>query len=219
MFFNSIPIWTLFVGTIGLVLFCLEFGVRLGMKRQHRQAAKLEVSAAMVGAMMGLLAFMLAFTFNGAAGRNDTRKVLVVDEANAIGTAWLRAGFLPEPDRTSVRGLLREYVDLRVKKAASGEELTEALKRSDALQDKMWGLAQQAGRRDPGSITVGLFVQALNEFIDLHMKRLTAGIRTRVPATLWVTLYLLIIVGMTIMGAHIGQSGIRYLGTDAGPSS
>ena len=210
MSFDSVPIWAVLLATIGLVFLSLEIGVRLGKRRLLRGEGKLEVSGAMVGATMGLLAFMLAFTFNGAAGRHDARKTLVIEEANAIEMTWLRAGFLAEPYRAEMRGLLRDYVDLRVKAAGGKVELPEAILQSEALHDKMWAVALEVGQKNAGSITAGLFVQSLNQVIDLHLKRVTVGIRNRVPATIWVTLYLLIAVGMTMVGVQVAQSGARH---------
>jgi len=210
MSFDSVPIWAVFLATIGLVVLSLEIGVRLGKRRLHRGGGKLEVSGAMIGATMGLLAFMLAFTFNGAAGRHDARKALVIEESNAIEMTWLRAGFLAEPYRASIRGLLRDYVDLRVKAAGDQVELREAIHQSEALHDKMWAVALKVGQENAGSITVGLFIQSLNQVIDLHLKRVTVGIRNRVPATIWVTLYLLMAVGMAMVGAQVAQSGSRH---------
>jgi hypothetical membrane protein len=209
MSFDSVPIWAVLVLSIGLVLLSIELGIRLGKRRLPRHDGKLEVSGAMVGAAMGLLAFMLAFTFNGAAVRHDARKTLVIEEANAIGTVWLRAGFLAEPYRTEIRGLLRNYVNLRVRATGGEAELKEAIRLSEDLHARMWAVAQEVGQQNAGSITAGLFVQSLNQMIDLHLKRVTVGIRNRVPATIWVTLYLLMAVGMVMMGAQEAQSGSR----------
>src|ERR1700690_2365986 len=131
MSFDSVPIWAGLVVTGGLVYLSIGTGVRLGKRRLLQSAGKLEVSGALVGATMGLLAFMLAFTFNGAAGRHDARKSLVIEEANAIDKTWMRAGFLVEPYRAEIRGLLRDYVDERVKVAGGEADLTEGLRRSD----------------------------------------------------------------------------------------
>lgn len=210
MSFDSVPIWAVFLVTIGLVFLSLEIGFRLGKRRLLRGEGKLEVSGAMIGATMGLLAFMLAFTFNGAAGRHDTRKTLVIEEANAIEMTWLRAGFLAEPHRAEIRGLLRDYVDLRVKAAGGEMDVLEAIRRSEALHDKMWAVALEVGEKNAGSITAGLFIQSLNQVIDLHLKRVTVGTRNRVPATIWVTLYLLMAVGMVMIGAQVAQSGTRH---------
>jgi hypothetical protein len=162
MSFDSMPIWAVLVATIGLVFLSIEIGVRLGKRRVLRSEGKLEVSGALVGATMGLLAFMLAFTFNGAAGRHDARKSLVIEEANAIDKTWLRAGFLAEPNRAEVRGLLRDYVDLRVKVAGGEADLADGLRRSDALHDRMWAVALAVGQQNAGSITAGLFIQSLS---------------------------------------------------------
>jgi hypothetical protein len=210
MSFESAPVWSVFLGTIVLVLVCLQVGLRVGRRRQRNAQGKLEGSGAMVGAAMGLLAFMLAFTFNNAASRFDNRKALVIEEANAIGTTWLRAGFLDETHRAAMRGLLRDYVDLRVKVALGEVDVEGGLRQTDVMQDQMWAIAEETGRRDSGSITTGLFIQALNDVIDIHLKRLTVGIRNRVPATIWVTLYLLLFVGMIMMGIQLGLSPSRH---------
>jgi hypothetical protein len=210
MSFDSIPLWAVLLATIGLVLISLESGVRLGRRREARGKGKLEVSGAMVGATMGLLAFMLAFTFNAAAGRHEARKKLVIEEANAIETTWLRAGFLPDPSRAAMRDLLRSYVGVRVKVALGQLDLTQGLHQSDELQEKMWALAIESGRREPGSVALGLFVQSLNQVIDLHVERLTVSIRNRVPGTIWAALYILMIIGMFMIGAQIGQGDTRH---------
>lgn len=216
MSFDSVPIWAVLVATIGMVYLSIAIGVRLGRRRLLRSAGKLEVSGALVGATMGLLAFMLAFTFNGAAGRHDARKSLVIEEANAIDRTWMRAGFLGEPYRTEIRGLLRDYVDLRVKAAGDDVDLTEGLRQSDALHDKMWAVALAVGQQNGGSITTGLFVQSLNEMIDVHLKRVTVAVRNRVPVTIWVSLYLLMVVGMLMVGIQVAQSGTRNFVIEAG---
>ena len=207
---DSVPIGAVLVATVALVLFALQCGVMVGRRRIARGLPKLEVSGAMAGATMGLLAFMLAFTFNGAATRHEARKTLVMKETNAIETAWLRAGFLPEPARTAMRGLLKDYVSVRVKVALGQAELHEGLQRSEHLQDSMWSLATERGRQEPGSIVLGLLAESLNEVIDLHLERLTIAVRNRVPGTTWVTLYMLMVIGMLMTGVQIGQAGTRH---------
>ena len=209
MAIDRVPILIVFFATIAIVLIALEIGVFLGKRSARRDNAKREVSGAMVSATMGLVAFMLGFTFNGAAGRHDARKSLVVDEANAIEVAWLRAAFLAEPDRTSMRETLREYVDLRLKAAAGDVEMAQAISQSHALQEKMWALAEDAGRKNPGSIAVGLFIDAVNHTIDVHVKRVTVGLRNRVAPTIFVGLFLLMILGMGMIGAQVAHNAVR----------
>ena len=153
-----------------------------------------------------LLAFMLAFTFGLAASRFDVRRGLVIDEANAIGTTYLRAGLLPEPHRSDVRSLLREYVDVRLEAVQPGK-LSQSIGRSEELHARLWAHAVAVGEKNPGSIVVGLFIASLNEVIDLHAKRLALGVRNRIPGTIWAALYFVAIIGTSVMGYHAGLAG------------
>ena len=210
MHVDSVPLWLVLLATTGLVLGALHVGVAIGLRRTARGGPKFEVSGAIVGATMGLLAFMLAFTFNNAANRHDARKGLVIKEANAIEMTWMRAGFLPDAPRTQIREMLREYVAVRVKVAMQQMALAEGLHRSEEIQDRMWAVAEESGRRDSTSETIALFIESLNQVIDLHLERLTVAIRNRVPMPTWVTLYAVMVIGMIMMGAQIGQSGTRH---------
>jgi hypothetical protein len=161
----------------------------------------------MVASILGLLAFMLAFTFGLAASRFDARRQIVIEEANAIGTTYLRARLLPEPEQSEIARLLREYVDVRVR-AAQQAEVNEGLARSEELHDQLWSQATAAAARDPGSIMTGLFIQSLNEVIDMHAKRLGA-LRNRIPITIWITLFGLTVFGMGSTGYQAGLSATR----------
>ena len=184
---DVLPLWGLFLTVVVLVLAAIEGGYRLGSYR-HRHAGREKEApvGAMVGATLGLLAFMLAFTFGMAASRFDTRKQLVLDEANAIGTTYLRTAMLPER-RDEIRALLRSYVDARLEAIRSGR-VAEGILRSEDIQNQLWSAATAAGLQHPDSILVGLFVTSLNEVIDLHAKRVTAGLRNRIPGVIWAAL-------------------------------
>src|SRR5262245_26018191 len=106
---DALPIWVLFVATLVVALLSFEGGFRAGGRRLTEQAQEIVVRG-LVGGMLGLLALMLAFTFGAAATHFDARRQNVLNEANAIRTAYLRADLLPEPDREEIRNLLREYV-------------------------------------------------------------------------------------------------------------
>jgi hypothetical protein len=212
--FDSMPLWGVFLATIGLIVAALGLGHRIGKWEHERRGTKPEASSAMVGATMGLLAFMLAFTFNNASGRHDARKALVVEDANAIEKTWLRAAFLDEPQRTEMRRLLREYVDLHVRTAAMKVDVRLAVAKSDSLHDRMWAIAAEMAERQPGSIMGGLFVESLNEMFDVQLKRLTIGVRTRVPATIWFALYSLMAVGMLMLGIQTGLGRVRHSGSE-----
>jgi len=197
------PLWGLFVAVLGLILFSIEGGYRLGRYRRSRTENEMELPVgAMVGAVLGLLAFILAFTFGMAASRFDTRRQVVLDEANAIGTTWLRAEMMPERSE-EIRALLREYVDVRLNALVPGK-LEAGLRRSEAIQQELWAHAVVLGEHNPDSIIVGLFIQSLNEVIDLHTKRVTAGLRSRIPGAIWTALLAVIVFSLAAMGYHAG---------------
>jgi hypothetical protein len=204
---DYLPLWGLFAATVVAVLLSLEGGFRLGRWRHQRSEQEKDVSvSAMVGATLGLLAFLLAFTFGMVASRFEVRRQVLLDEVNAIGTAYLRAALLPEPHRTEIRNLLRHYADVRLEGVRSGK-VEEAIQRSEELHGRLWSQAAAVGEKNPGSIVAGLFIQSLNEVIDLHTKRVTAGLRSRLPDMIWLVLYAITVLGMGAMGYQAGLSG------------
>jgi hypothetical protein len=179
---DALPLWGFFTLTLVLVLLAIEGGYRLGRFRvTHAEHEKEAPVGAMVAAMLGLLAFILAFTFGLAAQRFDTRRQVLLDEANAIGTTYLRAAMLTQHEE-EIRALLRDYVDVRLNAVQTRGALAEGIRQSEVLQNRLWDHAVALARDNPDSIVVGLFVQSLNEVIDLHAKRVTAGVRNRIPA-------------------------------------
>jgi hypothetical protein len=205
--FDPIPIWLLLLGTVVAVYFSVELGFRVARYRKRRSGEEEAPVGGMVGATLGLLAFMLAFTFSLAASRFDERRQVVLDEANAIGTTYLRAAMLSEPGRTESRDLLRQYVGVRLE-AAQGGNISEAISESEQLHERLWSQAVAAAEKDRSPIT-GLFIQALNEVIDLHAKRVMVGLRSRVPGAIWIALYLLAILSMAAMGYQEGLTSTR----------
>jgi hypothetical protein len=204
---DVLPIWGVFLITVAMVLLSIEGGYQLGTyRRQRSEKEDRPPVGEMVAATLALLAFLLAFTFGLAASRFDVRRGLVVDEANAIGTTYLRAAMLPEPHQSEVRTLLRTYVDVRLEAVRPGK-LGPAIARSRALHTQLWDHATIVGKEHPSSIVVGLFIASLNELIDLHTRRLTLGAGNRIPGAIWTALYFVAIVGTAVMGYHTGLSG------------
>jgi hypothetical protein len=204
---DVIPLWAVFVGSVVSIIVAVELGYRLGRWRHRRAEHETEGAVGgMVAAELGLLAFMLAITFSLAASRFDDRRKILLDEANAIGTCYLRAAMLPPDHRDAVRRSLREYVDVRLSALRDGS-LEEAIRRTDALHGELWNHATAAAEKDPRSVPIGLFVQSLNDVIDLHAKRLQAGLRSRLPVTIWAALFAISAFSFTAMGYHEGLSG------------
>jgi len=195
------PLWTILPITIGVSLLSVELGYRLARYLQRDSQVEKEAPVGgMVGATLALLALMLAFTFGLAGSRFEDRRQVVLSEANAIGTAYLRAGLLPEPMRTETQQLFREYVDVRLE-GVKPDKLSYAITKSEELQNRLWWQAVAASEKDRSPITA-LFVQSLNEVIDLHAVRMLAALRSRVPAPIWIVLFLLSFLSMAMMGYH-----------------
>jgi hypothetical protein len=209
---DFIPLWGLFLVACAFSGIAVELGYRLGAWRHAHVAEEKESPVgAMVGAILGLLAFLLAFTFSMAASRFEEKRIVVLDEANAIGTTYLRARLLPEPHRTEVSRLLREYVDVRLPDLSQGnhaQTIAQVTKRSEELHEQLWVQAVAVAEKKPTPITA-TFIQALNETIDLHAKRVMIGTRNRIPFSIWAGLFSLAMLGMAAMGYQSGLSATR----------
>src|SRR5262245_56538600 len=131
MSLDMLPLWGLFVVTTAVVLLSVEGGLQLGKYRRRIGAAEKEGPVgAMAAATLALLAFLLTFTFSFAASRFEARRQAVLDESNAIGTTYLRAAMLPEPQRSAIQQLLRDYVKTRIA-AVQNNQVQEAITKSE----------------------------------------------------------------------------------------
>lgn len=163
--------------------------------------------AAMTASVLGLLAFILAFTFSLAASRFDARRQAVLEEANTLGTTWLRTRLLPEPQRSEIAQLLRRYTELRAQPLAE-ESLEQVLKESENLHEQIWERAV-AVRNESDTVSTGLFLQSLNATIDLHSTRVFLGLSSRIPITIWLALLGLVVLGMFSIGYQAGLVATR----------
>ncbi len=207
---DTVFIGALFIATILLVIFAIELGHRLGTAAHLRRKDEKESPvSAVAAAILGLLAFILAFTFGIVYERFDSQKALVRDEAAAVRTASARADFLEEPDRTESKGLIREYVDLRVAAVQSGSiaRVKELLPEMERIQRRLWELAVINARKDLNSDIGALYVESVNEMTDLHWRRVTMGLHARVPTALWLALSVLVVLGMIGVGYQTAIAG------------
>jgi hypothetical protein len=207
---NTIPVGVIFAATVVLVVGSVEAGWRLGHAFHRRSKDEKESPVSAVSAaILGLLAFILAFTFNIVYDRFDTKKALVREEANMIRTAWSRSDFLPEADRVEAANLLRDYVDLRLTAAQSGDldRAANAIDESVRIQRKLWDTAVENARKDMNSDVAALYIESLNEMNNLQALRVAVGLQVRIPAGLWFLLYVLIVFGMIGFGYQIATVG------------
>ena len=199
---------------LGLLLVATEVGFRRGrvIRASLEDPAKSELTT-LQGAMIGLLALLLAFSFAMAESRFDTRRQLVIAEANAIGTTYLRSKTLAEPYQVKVVKLLQDYVGNRLEYYAAGMEqqnLDEVNNQTDQLQTQLWSQAMDAANKDPHYIPAGLFISSLNEVIDLRTKRDIAR-QNHVPESVLLLLFLVAILAMGIVGFGCGIGDWRNL--------
>jgi hypothetical protein len=197
---DSLPNWVLLVIGSLVLWFVTELGYRFGRWRQtHVPGERDQPAGAIVASILGLVALVIAFTFSFAAARYDARRLTILKEANAVGTAYLRARLLPEPQATEVIRLFREYVDVRVRGVADGKP-DEAIARSAALHDQLWAQAVAAAEKKENPVITALFIQSLNDVIDVHSERVLAGMRSRIPIAIWAGLFGLSMLGMAAVG-------------------
>lgn len=218
-FLDLIPIWLLFAGTVLLMVVFIEVGFRLGKQALHT-AKKAQTSQvrAIMGAGLGLLAFMLAFTFSTAQSHFEARVQNVAEEARLARNAFMQADLLAEPERTQAKQLLKDYIDLRSKMRNPGnlnvaDAVAELIQFSEQIQKKLWTLAVNAGKRDTldesDEKSNDMFKASVLALIDIHFTRVHSAIMNRIPLTIWVTLYLMAVLSMLIMGYHAGLTQKR----------
>jgi hypothetical protein len=207
--FDSVPLGLVYVGTVLLALLVMEGGYRLGRARVRRAADASEGSiGALVGATLAMLAFFLAFLVGSSADRFGTRRQLVVDEANAIRTLYLRAGYTQAPYPQEIRPLLAEYVDVRLS-ALDPQQTEQAIARSEQIHLELWAQVESLAKKDSSDVTA-LVVESTNEVIDLHTLRVRAA-NLRIPDTMWLVIYVLSGLAMFMVGLENGYAGRHNL--------
>ena len=191
-------------------LFCLQAGRRLGRQAlagdKTTHPAGLGTVETVAFALLGLL---LAFTFSGAATRFDVRRAQIVEEANDIGTAWLRLDLLPEAAKPKLRDAFRRYVDSRVetyRRIAESDfaAARETYERSTALQNEIWADAVAACREAPSQASIVL-LPALNAMIDITTTR-QAATEMHPPRIIYVVLGAISLVCALLVGYEMGAS-------------
>lgn len=191
---------------VGMLL-ALEFGRRLGRRRIARDPDGAgQGIGAVESAIFALFGLLLAFTFSGAAGRFDARRALINEEANAIGTAYLRVDLLPAAHRSELRERFRSYVEARLRIGHSGQ--ADDLAETQALQQQIWQRALQALGDYQGTPITGAVLDPINQMIDITGTRWTAA-QTHPPTIIFVMLFVLALVSALLAGYGMGLARQR----------
>ena len=211
-FIDKSPIWIPFMVTFALLAVGCEIGFRLGgySKARWPEAGK-SSAAPIMGSALGLLAFLLAFTFGMSSSRFDTRKNLVLDEAGALMVTYKRAQSLPEPQRTECTQLLQEYVQerLEIVEFDSMEAVQESVLRSERIQDALWNQAVNLSEQ-PNAV-LSLFMQSLSSLTEYQIKRVRAATWNRIPLAILIALYGIGFFALAALGFNSGMNERRPL--------
>jgi uncharacterized membrane protein len=186
---------------VGMVAF-LEAGYRAG---RHSLGKRLALAHEGIGvieaAVFALLGLLLGFSFSGGMSRLDARRQLIVREANAIGTAYLRLDLLPAANQPEMRRLFRDYLDRRLvyEKPSNPEAAERELRRAQLLQQQIWSGAVTASRADPSQDVARLLLPALNEMIDVTTSR-TIALNTHLPPLIFALLLCVALLSSLLAG-------------------
>jgi len=201
------------IGLFVVMMMAVEVGRRIGQRRYQTDKESLTEGLSVAeGAIFALLGLLIAFTFSGAATRFEERRHLITEEANDIGTAWLRLDLLPAADQPVVRDLFRRYTDLRIEAYADVQNDAAVEARLEAvavLQAEIWRRAV-AGVRSPDALpgAAQVLLPALNSMFDIVDTRDTAT-RNHPPLAIYLLLGVLCAIGSILFGHSIGASQNR----------
>jgi len=185
-----------------------EFGQWVGRRYRTHVEGKVEGVGVVVGGMLGLLAFVLALTLSFANNRFAERRAGSLEEANAIGTAWLRAEAIQDPRGKEIAQLLEDYTRLRIEFVQAGRDqalLDQLNQRTNAMQSKMWGYSAGIVRDQPNPVSTALQA-SLNDVFDMTTAERFAYAFRLPPELVWLLLGLALL-SMAALGYQLGLSG------------
>jgi len=199
---DPLPIWVILVLLVVAMVLVYELGFRLGVWWQERTPGEQEgPTGLLVGSLLALMAFVLAISMGMASDRFDRRRALVLEEASAIRSAYLMAGYLPDPAGERTRALLRDYTPLRLA-TPDLDTLTANFRRSEEIHLQLWAIVEDLVQTTENTDITALFVEAIDEIIEVHEARAIAGLHARVPETV----VFLLLGGSTLTLLLVGYS-------------
>jgi len=209
VFFFALSSVLLAVVLLALIVGAAGCGLLLGRSLREKRESVSESFGVLQAALLGFMGLILAFGLSLAIGRYDTRRQAVVDDANAIGTTYLRAQTLAEPVRSRSLPLLVRYTDaeLRLSHVVPGTTAaSRTVARGSALQRQLWSLAAQAVQQQPVATAPRLYEDSLNAMIDEQTVRV-AGLSNRVPTEVVLLEIIGAAIALGLLGLHVGVLG------------
>lgn len=223
-FLDAFSLPQLFLGSILLMLLFLEIGFRIAnwpsSKSVKAQASQVR---ALMGAALGLTAFMLAFSFAVAQSHYEARMQGMVEEARMARHAYMQAELLPEPWRGEIRGILHQYIADRVEaqelsRERRVDEIVRLIADSERMQQRLWQLAVESERSQQEPLTnaqpfldgePGSYRGYVLALMDIHAQRLQAALMNRIGSVIWMALYLTAALAMLVTGFQAGLTTRR----------
>ena len=193
----------------GVVLGATALGAFLGRRVRHLSEILTEPFGVLQGAMLGVVGLILAFGLSLALSRYEDRRAVIVEEANAIGTTYLRAQTLAEPQRSRSLELLVDYTEsaVRVSEHPPGSELEDqAVTTEERLQQRLWGLGAEALDEAPTASAPRLYIQTLNEMIDAQNSR-EAALHNQVPTAVLLLEIIGAAIALGLLAAYLALVG------------
>jgi hypothetical protein len=207
--FFGLNSWVVALLLTAVLLGATGAGLLVGRAMHARVEDFREPFGVLQAALIGFMGLVLAFGLSLAVGRYESRRADVVEEANAIGTAYLRAQTLAEPERTASMDLLRSYTrtSILIGETVPGSPAQDrAVAESGSQQDFLWSLAGQALDREPVANAPRLYVETLNESFDAQTTRVY-GLTNRVPTAVLVLEVVLAVIALAVLALHFATLG------------
>jgi hypothetical protein len=214
-FLDQIPLGlVLLISIVGQFLL-IDLGYRFGKYRENKSyKPQMAQVRAIMGASLGLLAFMLAFTFSIAQQHYEERVRAYMMEISAIDSAYRGADLLDSSQRALAQDLLRDFANLRLQTTEAARlkdvsAVVDLIRESERIHDQLWSIAESAMEDGSGRVDAGIFVNEVLAMINAHDARLQAALFNRISPIIWVTLLLMAMLSMLVMGYQAGLTGTR----------
>ena len=214
-FLDYLPLGAVMVLAVLCQVLFIEAGYRFGSsKKQKQHKAQMAQVRAIMGASLGLLAFMLAFSFNMAQQHFEQRTQAYMMEVSAIDSAFRGADLISKDARAEAKDLLRYFTGLRLKMTGAAilsdmETVVEMVRESERIHDLLWSIAESSMEGQGDGEDTGIFAQSVLAMIDAHDARLQAALFNRISPVIWLTLFMMSLLSMVVMGYQAGLTGTR----------
>lgn len=204
--YEMAPAWAIALVLLVAALGALEVGHRLSRVSTERGNL-----SALQAAVFGLATLLMAFSFSAAQVRFDERRVLAIQEANAIGTLYLRAGYLPPASRDEMRRLLRRYLEVHLELVLPDRtraQVARLLEENGRIQSQLWGVLEGQAQALPAPVLI-LVTPALNDVIDISAQRWSTAL-ARLPWLVTVMLFTVILASALLVSYRPGSAGRSF---------